>query len=364
MFLFINQKGLIMYQYLKKIMFLFDPETAHNIAEFTFKNGYKACPYIFSKYAQQHFIVDDMIKQEVEGIEFSNPIGLAAGFDKNATMIKPLTALGFGHIEYGTLTPKPQKGNPKPRLFRYPEFNSLQNAMGFNNDGADKIALRVKKLYPFTTPLGANIGKNKTTPLEDAINDYSLLIDEFKEICDYFVINISSPNTKGLRDLQNEDFIKSVFEMGLSKTDKPIFLKLAPDMPTDNAISLALTAKQSGAKGIIATNTTIDYSLLPDAKDFGGISGEVLKEKSYNFFKEIAKELFGKITLISVGGIDSSEEAYKRIKAGASLVQIYSSFIFNGPKGIEEINRGIIDLLKNDGFAHISDAVGIDLKGD
>ncbi len=363
MSLFINQEGIIMYQYLKKFMFLFDPETAHNIAEFTLKNGYKACPFLFSKYAQKHFITDEMIKQNIEGINFPNPIGLAAGFDKNATMIKPLTALGFGYIEYGTLTPKPQKGNPKPRLFRYPEFNSIQNAMGFNNDGADKIASRVRKLYPFVTPIGANIGKNKITPLENALDDYEILIDKFKDLCDYFVINISSPNTKGLRDLQNEDFIKSIFEMGLSKTNKPIFLKLAPDMPTQNAIKLALTAKQYGAKGIIATNTTIDYSLLPDAKDFGGISGEVLKEKSYNFFKEIAKELFGKITLISVGGISSSEEAYRRIKAGASLVQIYSSFIFNGPGGIEEINRGLIDLLKRDGFAHISNAIGVDLKG-
>ncbi|NPA73805.1 MAG: quinone-dependent dihydroorotate dehydrogenase [Epsilonproteobacteria bacterium] len=352
-----------MYEYIKKIMFLLDPENAHNLAEFSLKNGYKACPFAFSKYAEKHFVEDKTLHQEIEGIRFVNPVGLAAGFDKNATMIKPLTSLGFGHIEYGTLTPKPQSGNPKPRLFRYPEFNSIQNAMGFNNDGADKISKRVRKIYPFAVPLGANIGKNKTTPLENAIDDYSILIDRFKELCDYFVINISSPNTKGLRDLQNEEFIKSIFEMGISKTNKPIFLKLAPDMPTQNAVKLALVAKNSGAKGIIATNTTIDYSLLPNSKDFGGISGEVLKEKSYNFFKELAKELFGKITLISVGGIDSSQEAYKRIKAGASLVQVYSSLIFKGPALLEEINKGLIELLKKDGYTHIGDAVGADLKG-
>ncbi len=351
-----------MYEYLKKIMFMFDPETAHNIAEFAIKNGYILCPVAFSSYAKKHFVEDEILHQEIEGIKFLNPLGLAAGFDKNATMIKGLTALGFGHIEYGTLTPKPQDGNPKPRLFRYPELNSIQNAMGFNNDGADKIASRIKKLYPFATPLGANIGKNKVTPLKDALSDYEVLIEKFKDLCDYFVINISSPNTKGLRDLQNEEFIKSLFNMGTKKTSKPIFLKLAPDMPVETAIKLSLTAKENGAKGIVATNTTTDYSLLPNAKDFGGISGEVLKEKSYNFFKEIAKELFGKITLISVGGIDSSEEAYKRIKAGASLIQIYSSFIFNGPGGIEEINRGLVKLLKKDGFNHINDAIGYDLK--
>ncbi len=351
-----------MYEYLKKIMFMFDPETAHNIAEFAIKNGYILCPVAFSSYAKKHFVEDEILHQEIEGIKFLNPLGLAAGFDKNATMIKGLTALGFGHIEYGTLTPKPQDGNPKPRLFRYPELNSIQNAMGFNNDGADKIASRIKKLYPFATPLGANIGKNKVTPLKDALNDYEVLIEKFKDLCDYFVINISSPNTKGLRDLQNEEFIKSLFNMGIKKTSKPIFLKLAPDMPVETAIKLSLTAKENGAKGIVATNTTIDYSLLPNAKDFGGISGEVLKEKSYNFFKEIAKELFGKITLISVGGIDSSEEAYRRIKAGASLIQIYSSFIFNGPEGIEEINRGLVKLLKKDGFSHIGNAIGYDLK--
>jgi len=353
---------MINYQNIKNIMFKFQPETAHNIAEFSFRFAPVLCPFALSSYAKKHFVTDKSIEQEIEGIKFLNPVGLAAGFDKNATMIKTLTALGFGHIEYGTLTPKPQSGNPKPRLFRYPEFNSLQNAMGFNNEGMDIISKRVAKLYPYTIPLGANIGKNKVTPLENAIDDYSILIDRFKDLADYLVINISSPNTKGLRDLQNEEFIKSLFELALKKTTKPIFLKIAPDMPIDQAISISNVALKYGAKGIIATNTTIDYTLLPNAKDFGGISGEVLKEKSYNFFKSLSQELFGKITLISVGGIDSAEEAYKRIKAGASLVQIYSSFIFYGPKLIEDINRSIIRLLKEDGYSHISEAIGADIK--
>ncbi len=352
-----------MYEKLKKIMFKFDPETAHSLAEFFLKRVHY-CKHFIPNYADKHFVLDESIRQEIEGLEFLNPVGLAAGFDKNATMIRGLTYLGFGHIEYGTFTPKPQSGNPKPRLFRYPEFNSLQNAMGFNNDGMDMIAKRVSKIYPFSIPLGANIGKNKVTPLKDAINDYSTLIERFKDLCDYLVINISSPNTKGLRDLQNEDFIKRVFDLGVKKSDKPIFLKIAPDMEIEQALNIANAAIESGAKGLIATNTTVDYSLLPNAKDFGGISGEVLKEKSYNFFKSIAKELYGKITLISVGGIDSSEEAYKRIKAGASLVQIFSSFIFKGPAVIEEINRGIIKQLDDDGFSHISEVIGVDWRND
>jgi len=353
---------MIDYQTMKKILFKFQPETAHNIAEFAFKYAAFICPFIVSNYAKKHFITDVSIRQNILGMDFLNPVGLAAGFDKNATMIKTLSALGFGHIEYGTLTPKPQSGNPKPRLFRYPKFNSLQNAMGFNNDGMDAISTRVSKLYPYTIPLGANIGKNKVTPLKNAIDDYAVLIDRFKDLADYLVINISSPNTKGLRDLQNEEFIKSLFELAIKKTTKPIFLKIAPDMPIDQAISISNVALEYGAKGIIATNTTIDYSLLPNAKDFGGISGEVLKQKSYNFFKSLSQELFGKITLISVGGISSADEAYKRIKAGASLVQIYSSFIFQGPKVIEDINTNIIKLLKQDGFSHISEAVGADLE--
>ncbi len=351
-----------MYEYLKKIMFLLSPEDAHGVAEFFLSNGEKICPACFSAYAKTHFIDDEILQQEIEGIKFLNPVGLAAGFDKNATMIKALRALGFGHIEYGTFTPKPQSGNEKPRLFRYPKFNSLQNAMGFNNEGMEKIASRLEKIYPYCIPLGANIGKNKITPNKDALKDYEQLIERFKNLCDFFVINISSPNTKGLRDLQNEEFVKSVFDMGLSITNKPIFLKIAPDMQIDQAISISKTAQENGAKGIIATNTTIDYSLLPNARNFGGISGEVLKEKSYNFFKALAQELFGKITLVGVGGISSSEDAYKRIKAGASLVQVYSSFIFEGPNVAEKINLGLIKLLKQDGYNNIKDAIGADLK--
>jgi dihydroorotate dehydrogenase len=347
---------------MKKVFFQLSPENAHTVAEFAFKYGTKFCPFLLAKLSEDFFVTDKRLEQDLFGTHFLNPIGLAAGFDKNATMIKMLTALGFGHIEFGTVTPKPQSGNPKPRLFRYPEFESIQNAMGFNNDGAEKIKKRIEKLYPFVTPLVANIGKNKTTSAEDAIKDYEELIETFKSVSDYFVINISSPNTPGLRDLQNEAFIKELFTMAKSKTNKAIVLKIAPDLEIKDAINICSVALENGADGIMATNTTTDYSLLPNAQTFGGISGKVLEEKSTLMFKELAKEFYGRTTLVSVGGIDNAECAYARIKEGASLIQIYSSFIFKGPSVNKQICNGILELMDKDGFYHISEAIGANRK--
>lgn len=352
---------MINYELIKKALFKFEPETAHLIAEYGLKFLPK-CSLLNNYMVENNFVISSSLSQNILGINFANPVGLGAGFDKNATMIEAMPALGFGFSEIGTITPKPQSGNPKPRLFRYPEQSSIQNAMGFNNLGSYTISQNVKKVYPFCIPIGANIGKNKTTSEIDAIKDYELLIKNFEAICDYLVVNISSPNTPNLRDLQNEEFIKNIFNMAKKITQKPIFLKIAPDMEATTAIELCKCAIESGADGIIATNTTVDYSLLPNPQNFGGISGEVLKEKSYNLFRAIAKELFGKTVLISVGGISTAEDAYARIKAGANLVQVYSGLIFKGPSMVGEINKGLIELLKKDGFANISEAVGIDLK--
>ena len=281
---------------------------------------------------------------------------------KNATIIRGMQILGFGYTEIGTVTPKPQAGNPKPRMFRHIEEESIQNAMGFNNDGAYKVIKRLKERFPFTTPIGINIGKNKVTPESEAINDYTHLIKAFNGLGDYFVINISSPNTPGLRDLQNEEFITKLFTEAKKLTDMPILLKIAPDMTHEDAIALTKMAVEKGADGIIATNTTIDYSLVKHPKDIGGLSGAVLKEKSFKLFEAIAKELYGKTTLISVGGIDSAEEAYKRIKAGASLVQILSGIVFHGPDMIMNINKKLIELIKADGYSNITEAIGADRK--
>ena len=349
------------YSTLKKFLFLFKPETAHHIGEYGLKI-LPNCRVLNNYMVKKNFIMNPMLTQTVCSIEFKNPVGLAAGFDKNATMIKSMPAMGFGFTEIGTMPPRAQEGNPKPRMFRYPKEKSVQNAMGFNNEGSSVVLQNLKKVYPFTIPVGANIGKNKTTPEEHALLDYKTLIRKFKDTSDYLVINISSPNTPNLRDLQNEKFINELFTMAKALTDKPIFLKIAPDMETDVAIELCKTAVNAGAAGIIATNTTIDYSLVENCQDFGGLSGACLTEKSYTLFKAIAQELFGKAVLISVGGISTGEEAYRRLKAGANLIQVYSGLVFEGPSMVRKINEEIIELMKKDGYKNISEVIGSDLN--
>lgn len=352
---------MIDYESIKPLLFKLQPESAHHLAECVLR-----LPNItqlpFNPFLRSHFISDEILTQELFGHTFYNPIGLGAGFDKNATMIRGMQILGFGYTEIGTVTPKPQDGNPKPRMFRHIQEQSIQNAMGFNNDGSYKVLSRLKQRYPFTTPIGINIGKNKVTPEDEAIKDYTQLIKAFDGLGDYFVINISSPNTPGLRDLQNEAFITELFSEAKKLTSMPILLKIAPDMTKEDAIALTTMAVEKGADGIIATNTTIDYSVVPQPMNIGGISGAALKEKSFEIFEAIAKELYGKTTLISVGGIDSAQEVYRRIKAGASLVQILSGIVFHGPDMIMNINKELIQLLQADGYTNITQAIGADRK--
>ncbi len=349
------------YNTIKKFMFNFEPETAHHIASY----GFKTLPYLRmlnNMMVERNFIDDDILSQKVFNRTFRNPIGLAAGFDKNADMIESMQAMGFGYTEIGTMTPKAQSGNAKPRLFRYPEYEAVQNAMGFNNEGSYEIIKNLASVYPYSIPIGASIGKNKTTTESDTLSDYEKLVIGCKDICDYMVVNISSPNTPNLRDLQNEEFIKSVFGMAKEITDTPILLKIAPDMEHETAITLCQTAINSGADGIVATNTTQDYSLVPNSQNFGGISGKVMSEKSYEIFKAIGRELHKKTTLISVGGISDANDVYRRIKAGATLVQIYSAFIFQGPSMCKNINEDLIKLIKEDGYSNISEAIGSDFR--
>lgn len=349
------------YDTLKKIFFRFDPETAHKIAEFGLRALY-ATPGGLEALAKFGVYKDEILTQNIWNLSFDNPVGIAGGFDKNATMIAPLAALGFGHIDFGTFTPRPQSGNEKPRLFRLVAEESIQNAMGFNNEGADVIERRVRKIYPFKIPIAANIGKNKATSNEDALSDYEALGRKFNGLCDFFIINVSSPNTPNLRALQENSFISELIGAMKKITNRPLVLKLAPDMSADQAIALCECAVQSGASGIIINNTSVDYSLSPNTRDFGGLSGRLITEKSRKLFARVARELFGRTILISCGGIDSAQEAYERIKSGASLVQIFTAFIFKGPLVAKSINEGLAELLRADGFNNISEAVGINLK--
>ncbi|MBN2824926.1 MAG: quinone-dependent dihydroorotate dehydrogenase [Campylobacterales bacterium] len=354
---------LFSYDFFKSILFQLEPEKAHKIAGVGLKM-LSLCPPLFKHYKKKYFVNDAALHQNILGIEFKNPVGLAAGFDKDGEYIDSIVALGFGYSEIGTVTPRPQEGNAKPRLFRLKEEQSIQNAMGFNNRGSEFMLQKVNNRTCEGYPIGINIGKNKTTSQEDALSDYEFLLETFESHASYLVINISSPNTPGLRDLQNEAFITELFTMAQKITTKPIFLKIAPDMEAQDAIALCGVAINAGASGIIATNTTVDYTLSDSAKDFGGISGKLLKEKSFKLFEAIAKVYYGKTILISVGGIDCPLEAYRRIKAGASLVQVYSMLIYDGPELIKDINFGLTMLLKEDGYKSITEAIGADRADD
>jgi len=349
------------YEKIKPLFFKLDPEYAHHLVT----NALQIVEYIpqlFNPWIKKNFVDDERLHQEIFGCKFLNPVGLAAGFDKDAQMIHSMRVLGFGYTEVGTVTPKPQPGNPKPRLWRHVKEESLQNAMGFNNKGSLYMQKRLKKYYPYATPIGVNIGKNKTTSKNEALKDYEHGIKAFKKLCDYLVINISSPNTPGLRNLQNETFIDALFDMGKSLTNKPILLKIAPDMSKDQAVALCSKAVEAGADGIIATNTSIDYSFIKEPKEVGGISGHVIKKKSFEIFDAVADELYGKTVLISVGGIDSGYEAYRRIRAGANLVQVLTGLIFKGPEIAGNINRTLLKLLEKDGFKNLTEAIGADRR--
>ena len=349
-----------MYALIRDILFKFDPEYAHTLSEI-FLRHIANKPLIQDFILKLFFYQNPILKNEVCGISFSNPIGMAAGFDKNATMIEGLATLGFGYLELGTITKYPQAGNDKPRLWRHIAESSIQNAMGFNNDGSANISQRLSKIYPFKIPLGINLGKNKDVPIQNALRSYEEVFLDFKHLGDYYVFNLSSPNTPNLRDLQNISFVDELFSMAREYTQKPIFLKISPDMQIEDMLKVCEKAIQKKASGIIATNTSIDYSLVPFPKDKGGISGLAIKEKSYQVFKILAQNFFSQTTLISAGGIDNANEAYKRIRMGASLLQIFTSFIYKGPSLCKNINQDLAILLKQDGFENISQAIGVDL---
>lgn len=350
------------YQRLKPLLFKFDAEKMHHFSQKSLR-ALRALPFGDDMLLRLGGYSDESLAQEILGLRFYNPIGLAAGFDKDAQYVKPLAGLGFGYLELGTITKIPQSGNPKPRLFRHESEESLQNAMGFNNLGSVAFATRLKKLYPFCIPLGINIGKNKEINEEDAALNYQKTLEDVLDIGDYYTFNLSSPNTPNLRDLQNEKFVESLFTMARQKTQKPLFLKIAPDMDIDSALSVCAKALDSGASGIIATNTTTDTSLIANSKH-GGISGAALCEKSREMFAALAKTLHKthkSAILISVGGVANAKEAYSRIRLGASLVQVYTGLIYQGPSLCAKMSQELTALLKADGFDSIAQAVGADL---
>jgi dihydroorotate dehydrogenase len=304
---------------------------------------------------------DDRLGQDLFGRRFANPVGIAAGFDKGARLIPALAAFGFGAVEIGTVTPQPQPGNARPRLWRHRDESSLQNSLGFNSGGMEEVATSLGALRQRPVPVGVNLGKNRTTPQAAAQRDYEQLLRRFSTLADYFVLNVSSPNTPRLRELQVPEFAQAVLTAAAEITAVPVLIKIAPDMAAQDAIELGEAALEAGAAGIIATNTTTDYDLLPGAQPVGGLSGAVLRDKSFALLQALARALAGRTVLISVGGVDSAAEAYRRLRAGASLVQLYTALIYEGPRLAGRINRGLIECLERDGFSCVGDAIGADL---
>ncbi|GAA7164110.1 dihydroorotate dehydrogenase (quinone) [Helicobacter pylori] len=351
----------MLYSLLKKYLFSLDAEDAHEKVCKILRTLSKS-PFLCSLIHSQWGYKNPKLENDILGLNFPNPLGLAAGFDKNISMLRALTAFGFGYLEAGTLTNEAQMGNEKPRLFRHIEEESLQNAMGFNNHGAVLGVRSFKRFAPYKTPIGINLGKNKHTEQAHALEDYKALLNKCLDIGDYYTFNLSSPNTPNLRDLQNKAFVDELFCMAKEMTHKPLFLKIAPDLETDSMLEIVNSAIEAGAHGIIATNTTIDKSLVFAPKETGGLSGKCLTKKSREIFKELAKAFFNKSVLVSVGGISGAKEAYERIKMGASLLQIYSAFIYNGPNLCQNILKDLVKLLQKDGFLSVKEAIGADLR--
>lgn len=340
---------------LHRLLLRLPPERAHDCGLAALRLG--AVPGV-KNYLGSYSLSDARLEQRLLGLTFPNPVGLAAGFDKDGRAIPGLERLGFGSVEVGTVTPLAQKGNPKPRLFRHREAESLENAMGFNNGGAAALARRLKDREPGGVPIGVNVGKNKATPNEAAVEEYGGLIRRFDGLCDYFVINVSSPNTPGLRDLQTADTVERILRAALAETRRPVLLKLSPDLDTGQAVELSAGAIESGAAGIVLTNTTIDYSLLPAAHRVGGLSGRVLTERSFELLRAVAPAVFGRGLLVSVGGIASGEEVYRRLCAGAGLVQLYTALALGGPGTVRRILGELLSRLDRDGIGSVTEVVG------
>ena len=346
-----------MYSLLRRLLFLFPAEDVHYFAMNCFRLVNKIG---LAKSLSQAFGDVRSSHREVFGLRFKNPVGLAAGFDKNACYLDELEALGFGFIEIGTVTPKPQEGNVKPRLFRLPKDKAIINRMGFNNDGVKAIAKRLHERKQKRTGrpgvdslvIGGNIGKNKITPNEEAWKDYEICFRELFDVVDYFVVNVSSPNTPGLRELQEKDALHKILShlqaINLQQPiQKPLLLKIAPDLSreqVDDVIDLAMKIKLDG---LVATNTTISRKGLQSNEALvthlgaGGLSGAPLREKSTEIVNYIYEKTGGLIPIIASGGIFTAEDAKEKLKAGASLVQVWTGFVYEGPAIVKNILRGL-----------------------
>ena len=337
----------------RPILFCFDPEKVHHFT-FSFIRFISKIPGCSAVIRNCYGISDKKLERHVFGLTFKNPVGLAAGFDKDAKLFNELSDFGFGFIEIGTLTPKPQAGNPKKRLFRLKEDSAIINRMGFNNGGVDDAVDRLKRNNN-NVLIGGNIGKNKVTPNENAVDDYKLCFEALFDYVDYFVVNVSSPNTPNLRALQDkEPLTKLLHELvklnnekchtERSRSAKPILLKIAPDLTNEQLVDIIDIVADTKIDGVIATNTTISREGLQSENktEVGGLSGKPLTNRSTEVIRFLSDKSDKAFPIIGVGGIHSAQDALDKLEAGASLVQLYTGFIYEGPKLIKDINKAIL----------------------
>jgi dihydroorotate dehydrogenase len=356
---------------IRPLLFRKDPEQSHDqilelLSRLEFLHG-SLDPF--------YRVQDSRLNVKIKSLNFPNPVGLAGGFDKNAVALRILSAFGFGFMEMGAVTAQAQPGNPKPRLYRLPEDCALINRLGFNNEGATVIAARLAKLRALgrlpTIPLGINIGRTKIVETKDAVADFLAAFEKLFPHGDFFTLNVSSPNTPSLRDLQEKTLLADLLSAVQDRNrqlagaaqhrEKPVFVKIAPDMEFAKVDEIIEVVESVKLTGIIATNATAfmrDTLKSPLAREPGGLSGRPISSIVTNFVSHIYKSTGGRLPIIGVGGIFNAEDAYDKIRAGASALQIYTGFIYEGPAAVKRINRGLIRLLERDGFKSISEAIG------
>lgn len=363
-----------MYRLLRAILFLFDPETAHHLTTRLFRWLMAVGP-LRAWVRRRHRVVDERLSQTIWGIPFENPVGLAAGFDKNAELYPEMAALGFGFVEVGTVTANAQSGNPRPRLFRLKRDRAIINRMGFNNDGWE-AAGRNLAARPADCTLGVNIGRSKVVANDGAIDDYCTSLEGLWSYASYVTINVSSPNTPDLRDLQGGSMLRPLLSRLRGRLDElaeqaekdapALLVKIAPDLSDDEVAEICQIVKDVGLDGIIATNTTISRDGLSTPSDqvdgigAGGLSGLPLTVRSREFVRRLRALLGPNFPIVGVGGIASADDAWQMIRAGANLIQVYTGFIYAGPSLARTINRGLLERLEEEGFASLAEAAGAD----
>jgi len=348
-----------LYTSLRPLLFRLPPETAHTLGKETMKRA-QANDLVRWLLRRQYRYRDPALTVEAFGLSFPNPVGVAAGFDKNGEVTYCLADLGFGFTEVGTVTPYPQPGNEKPRLFRLPEDDAMINRLGFNSQGAERVRQRFEKLGTPSIPIGANVGKMNTSNEREAIEDYRRVFDRLYEYGDYFVVNVSCPNSPEEFEEDDPEHVEAIFETldAENDADKPILVKLGPDSEREALARMVDIVESVGFDGIVATNTTTDHSALTGQhrEEWGGVSGAPLEAQATETVRTLAG--LTDLPIVGVGGVRDSEDAYAKIRAGATLVQLYTGFVYEGPSTARQITKGLAELLERDGFDSVEDAVG------